>query len=202
MALDVISRFANKLWVIVEPADRLVAVRAQKPSNFPGGVAVVNRETFSRPANYRTLRPFADRADIVLGGEHGVVFCFRDSVFYECVFEPRADNTNSTLFGAPVAVNRILSALFTRRLQTIRSFSAIFVKLRNRFSNAAFPARFRDAVADRPSVLGMMRVVWHRLALDPPTFGAALGCYRGDLTATTFAKMLFAHGERYNTETV
>lgn len=202
MALDVISRFTNKLGVVVEPTNGLVAVCAQKPSNFSGSVAVINRKTLSRPANYGTLRSSANRANIVLGGKHGVVFGFRNGVFYKRIFEPRAHNANPAFFGASVTVSGRFRAFFTRRLQAIRSFTAIFVELRNRFSDAAFSARFRDAITDRPSVLGMMRVVWHRLALDPPTFRAALKCYRGDLTATTFAKMLFAHGERYNTEKV
>ena len=202
MALDVISRFANKLGVVVEPTNGLVAVRAQKPSDFSGSMAVIDRETLSRPAKYGTLRSSANRANIVLGGKHGVVFGFRDGVFYKRIFEPRAHNTNAAFFGVPVAVNRSLSALFARRLQPVSSLSSVLVKIRNWFFNSAFPARFRDAVADRPSVLGMMRIVWHRLAFDPPAFGAALGCYRGDLTATTFAKMLFAHVERYNTEKV
>lgn len=202
MGFDVISRFANKLGVIVKPSDSLVAMRTQKPANFSGSVAMIDCKTLRSATNNVPLRAFADRAHVILRGEHGVIIRLRDHVFSKRVLKFRAHDTDTALFGASVAVSCCFRAIFARRLQAVRSFSAVFVKIRNGFFNTAFSARFRDAVANRPLVLGMMRVIWHRMTFNPPTFGAAFGCYRGDLAAATFAKMLFAHGERYNTEKV
>jgi hypothetical protein len=48
----------------------------------------------------------------------------------------------------------------------------------------------------------VVRIIWHRLTLNPTTSGSGFRRNRGNLIASTFAKMLFAHGERYNTEKV
>lgn len=202
MALNVIRSFTDKLWIIVKPADGLVAMGAEQPANFSSRMAVVNGKAFGGPSYNMPLRSLANGADVILSGEHGIILGFRDCVFFKSVFEPAANYADQPFFGMPVTIRRGFRALFTRGLQAIRSFFAVFVELRNRLSHTALTARLCHAVTDRPSVLGMMRIVWHRFTLDPASLGSGFRCNRGNLAAAAVAKMVFAHGECYNTEKV
>lgn len=202
MGFDVIRSFANKLRVIVEPTNSLIAMRAQKPSHFSGGVAVIYRETFCRAANNVSLRSLANSANVILGGEHFIVQGFREAVSTKRVFKPRTVATRRPRICVPVRVYDVFAANFAGVLQSIRTLRTVLMKLGRRFTYTALPARFRDAVAYGPSVLGMVREIWHRLALEPATFRSGFWCDRGDLSAATIAKMAFVHGECYNTEIV
>ena len=202
MPLNVIRSFTNKLRVVVEAANGLIAVRAKQPSYFSGAVAMVHGKPFNGTSGYVPLWLPTNSANIILRSKHGVVTFFSETVFSQSIRKTGGRNAFLAAIGFAVSVYHLLGAGFARCLQAICSLGSVLIELRNRFFCAAFTAHLRDAIANRPSVLGMVRIIWHRLTLNPATFWSSFRRDGGDLAATTVAKMLFAHGERYNTEKV